>query len=109
MNGYVCLNELFDWQRKSEPKQGLDLETRQVTLVAPSMYFENAENKIFTPLKNAHKNKKDDDKPKWQKAYQSVKHNRVKEFENANVGNLLHAMCALFLLNILYFDCMMTL
>ena len=40
----------------------------------------------------------------WNKAYQAVKHNRVKELHKGNIKNLLHGLSALYLLNLYYKD-----
>lgn len=40
----------------------------------------------------------------WYDAYNSIKHNRVKYFKKANLENLIFALEALFLLNIIYND-----
>ena len=75
------------------------LGEKQVILVAPSMYFEKDDNRVFTPLKSAHNGNQ-----RWQKAYQSVKHSRVEKLHKASVEMLLRAMAALYLLNIYYKD-----
>jgi len=71
------------------------LGKKQIVLAAPSMYFKEEENKVFTPLKNAHKGD-----VIWQKAYQAVKHSRVEKLHEATVRALLRAMAALYLLNL---------
>ena len=40
----------------------------------------------------------------WYFAYNKIKHDRVKFFKHANLNNLIHALAALFLLNIYYLD-----
>lgn len=40
----------------------------------------------------------------WYFAYNKIKHDRVKHFKHANINNLIHALAALFLLNIYYLD-----
>ncbi len=40
----------------------------------------------------------------WYFAYNKIKHDRVKYFKHANLNNLIHALAALFLLNIYYLD-----
>ena len=66
------------------------------------MYFNTPENRIFTPLKNAHKGGTG-----WQKAYQSVKHSRVESFDTKakkkpTIRYLIRALAALYLLNVYY-------
>lgn len=41
---------------------------------------------------------------KWYYSYNSIKHDRVKHFKEANLGNLIEGLAALFLLNIYYVD-----
>ena len=40
----------------------------------------------------------------WNKAYQAVKHNRVKDLSKGNIKHLLHGLSALYLLNLYYND-----
>jgi len=63
------------------------------------MYFEKEENRIFTPLKNAHKGD-----VVWQKAYQAVKHSRVENLHKVDIIALVRGMAALYLLNVYYRD-----
>lgn len=56
------------------------------------------ENKFFKPLKEAHKRKGTD----WEKAYQALKHDRYSSLCHGTIKNLLHAMGALYLLNLYY-------
>lgn len=58
------------------------------------------ENKVFKPLKEAHKRQGTD----WERAYQAVKHDRYSSISKGTILNLIHAMGALFLLNIYYRD-----
>lgn len=55
-------------------------------------------NKVFKPLKNAHKRQGTD----WEKAYQALKHDRFSSLHFGTIKNLLHAMGALYLLNLYY-------
>lgn len=41
---------------------------------------------------------------KWKIAYQAVKHHRTRDIAKGNIKNLIHAMGALFILNIYYKD-----
>lgn len=72
--------------------------TKTVMIVAPSFNFTKDENRILKPLNNAHK-------PKgtyWEKSYQAVKHDRYASLHKGNVKAFLHALAALYLLNIYY-------
>jgi hypothetical protein len=56
--------------------------------------------KILTPLHKIYK--RGTSGAKWKQAYQAVKHNRAKNLPEGNIGNLIKAMAALYLLNIYY-------
>lgn len=71
-----------------------------VNVAAPTFYFEKSENRILHPLKNCNKQKNG----RWKKAYQAVKHERVKKLAQGNIGNLIRATAALYLLNVYCFD-----
>lgn len=87
----VCIKHLNDlW----------NLDAKVVIVVSPDIYFEEERNKVLHPLHNAHKRGKCD----WKKAYQEVKHNRVKKLERGNIKNLLHGLAALYVLNLYYRD-----
>lgn len=80
--------------------QELDLKwhiTRKVVnVVSANFYFENKENIVLRPLKDCNKQ----GNGRWKKAYQAVKHNRVEDLSAGNIGNLIRAMAALYILNI---------
>lgn len=56
------------------------------------------ENLYLKPLKEAHKRQGTD----WEKAYQALKHDRYSSLSKGTVKSLLHAMGALYLLNIYF-------
>lgn len=89
---YDCL-KLLDDKCKSHEKI--------VLVVNPLFNLEKEKNRILKPLFAAHKGNED-----WEKGYQSVKHDRYKEecFKDGNIKNLIHAVAALYLLNIYYQD-----
>ena len=76
------------------------LDKKVIIVSATNFYFEQDENIFLTPLLKADER----DKCDWKKAYQAVKHNRVKDLDRANIKNLIRAMAALFILNIYYKD-----
>jgi hypothetical protein len=78
------------------------LSKKKVIISSPSLYFQNADNKILTPLKKA--NKRGTSGADWAKAYQAVKHNRTQNLPKGNIKNLLRATAALFVLNLYYRD-----
>lgn len=71
-----------------------------VMVVASNFNLQKDENRILTPLKKADERSK----TVWSKAYQAVKHDRYNSLYQGNIKALLHAMAALYLLNIYYRD-----
>ena len=69
-----------------------------VMVSCPSFNLTKDENLCFKPLREAHKRQGTD----WERAYQAVKHDRYTSISQGTVKNLLHAMGALYLLNIYY-------
>lgn len=67
-----------------------------VNVVGTNFYFEKMENRVLRPLKNCNKQ----GEGRWKKAYQAVKHDRVASLPKGNIGNLIRAMAALYLLNL---------
>lgn len=83
------------------------LSKKIVYTSSSNFYFTKEENKTLTPLYKAYEwtsKEEKDDECKWKRAYQAVKHNRSQNIKDANVKNLIHAMAALYLLNIYYMD-----
>ncbi len=78
------------------------LDKKKLDVAYVNFYFDDYTNKIITPLKNA--NKMGDKGSKWKSAYQAVKHHRTRDISKGNIKNLIHAMGALFILNIYYKD-----
>lgn len=73
--------------------------SKKVIIVSnPSFYLHS--NQSFTPLHKAAK--RGTSSTKWQQAYQGVKHNRAKSLEKGNLQNFIHALGALYLLNLYY-------
>lgn len=69
---------------------------KQVLVVAPFFNLTKDENLVLRPLKEAHKRQG----TYWGKAYQAVKHDRYASLCAGNVKALIHAMAALYLLNL---------
>jgi hypothetical protein len=78
------------------------LSKKQIQVSAPNFHFIELENRVLTPLKKA--NKRGSSSSDWQKAYQSVKHNRVASLQKANLRHLIRTMGALYVLNLYYND-----
>ena len=79
-----------------------NLDKKVVQVVSPNIYFEKEENRQFCPLYKA--SKRGTSSADWNKAYQAVKHNRVKELSKGSIKNLIHGLAALFVLNLYYRD-----
>ena len=75
-----------------------DITQKIVLVTAPNFGFEKEENNVLYPLKKA--NKRGSSSALWARAYQAVKHNRYENISAANVKNVIHAMAALYLLNL---------
>ena len=78
------------------------LDRKVVFVVSPNIFFEKEENIILHPLHKA--NKRGKSSADWNKAYQAVKHNRLKELSKGSIKNLLHGLAALYMLNLYYKD-----
>ena len=78
-----------------------ELGKKEILVVSPSLYLEK-KNKTIHPLK--HCSKSGSSAPVWARAYQAVKHNRIKELQRGNIWNLLLALGALYILNLYYSD-----
>lgn len=71
-----------------------------VMITCPLFNLVKEPNKIFRPLKESHKPKGTD----WERAYQAVKHDRYSSIKEGTLLSFIHAMGALYLLNIYYKD-----
>ena len=69
-----------------------------VMITSPVFNLTKEENRILKPLKEAHKKQG----TYWEKAYQAVKHDRYSSLQRGNVKAFIHALAALYLLNIYY-------
>lgn len=81
-------------------EQKWKLSKKQIIVSATNFYFSNQENRVLTPLHKA--NKRGTSGSKWKQAYQAVKHDRKNSLKNASIKNLLHALGALYILNLYY-------
>lgn len=71
---------------------------KRVLVVAPFFNLTKDENRVLRPLKEAHKRSG----AYWEKTYQAVKHDRFASLKYGNVKAVLHALAALYLLNVYY-------
>ena len=76
------------------------LSKKAVFVVSPYIFFEQEVNKVLYPLHKA--TKRGDKSADWNRAYQAVKHNRVRELKKGNIKHLLHGLAALYVLNLYY-------
>ena len=74
------------------------LSKKTIIVTAPSFLLTG--NRTLRPLHKAYK--RGTSSSKWQVAYQAVKHDRVNNQKSGNIGNLLLALGALYILNIYY-------
>ena len=78
------------------------ISKKEITDTSLSFYFEKPEYRIMTPLHKSYK--RGTSGSKWKQAYQALKHDRKNSLKRATVINLLHAMGALYILNLYYRD-----
>lgn len=78
---------------------------KKIVLITCSKFnITKDENVSFRPLKEAHKQKGTD----WERSYQAVKHDRYSSLSKGTVLSLIHALGALYLLNIYFKDIKLT-
>lgn len=75
---------------------------KRITIASPAFFYENTDNIQIKPLHKA--NKRGSSGSNWKKAYQALKHDRLHSLKMANIGNLISAMGALYILNLYYKD-----
>ncbi len=73
-----------------------ETHNKKVLVVTPSFNLTNEENTVLRPLREAHKHQG----TYWERCYQAVKHDRYNCLCAGNVKALLHALAALYLLNL---------
>lgn len=86
----------FDEDCLKEIDKKWETSKKVVLIVSSSFNFVKDENRVLKPLKEAHKRQG----TYWEKAYQAVKHDRYLSLHRGNVKALIHALAALYLLNI---------
>lgn len=79
-----------------------DIDKKVVMVSSPILFLGKEENILLTPLHKT--NKRGSSSADWCKAYQAVKHNRVKDLRKGSIKNLLRALAALYILNLYYRD-----
>jgi len=83
-------------------EQKWHISKKEITVSAINLYLTEEKNRILVPLHKA--NKRGTSGSKWKQAYQAVKHDRRSSLKKATIENLLHAMGALYILNLYYKD-----
>lgn len=73
---------------------------RQIIVSCTNFNFSNQDNYILKPLHKA--DKRGSSSAIWNKAYQAVKHDRRTAIKRGNIKALIHALGALYILNIYY-------
>ena len=79
-----------------------DIDKKVVLVTSSNLFFEDEANRILTPLHKS--NKRGTSSADWCKAYQAVKHNRLKELKKGNLKHFIRALAALYILNLYYRD-----
>lgn len=79
-----------------------NIDKKVVLVSSPNIFLTEDANLILTPLHKS--NKRGSSSADWCKAYQAVKHNRVKELKRGNLKFFLRALAALYLLNLYFKD-----
>ncbi|MDE6649167.1 MAG: hypothetical protein K2K45_04485 [Muribaculaceae bacterium] len=78
------------------------IDKKVVLVSSPNIFLTEETNLILTPLHKS--NKRGSSSADWCKAYQAVKHNRVKELKRGNLNHFLRALAALYILNLYFKD-----
>lgn len=79
-----------------------DIDKKVVLVTSSNLFFEDEANRILAPLHKS--NKRGKSSADWCKAYQAVKHNRLKELKKGNLKHFIRALAALYILNLYYRD-----
>lgn len=74
------------------------LSKKVVLVTCPTLYLKKKENRILTPL--LHANIFGDGSADWAIAYQAIKHSRINNLSQGNIKLFLHALAALYILNL---------
>lgn len=88
----------FDTDCLALLEQKWNLSHKQISVSAINIYFTEEKNTTLTPLHKAFK--RGTSGSKWKQAYQAVKHDRKSSLKKATLENLLHALGALYILNL---------
>lgn len=86
----------FDVECLKEIDKVYNTSKKMVYVSCPMFNLTKDNNRMFRPLNKAHKTQG----TAWESAYQAIKHDRYESLSKGTVRNLLHALGALYLLNI---------
>ena len=81
-------------------EQKWHISKKEISVSAINLFLDKAENITLVPLHKS--NKRGTSGSKWKQAYQAIKHDRNNSLKKATVDNLLHALGALYILNLYY-------
>lgn len=90
-------NPFFDTDCLAYLEKQWGIERRVVFVTSSHVYLSKGQ-KTLCPLKDASRR----GKGAWKKAYNAVKHNGRIDVKQGNIGNLMSALAALYLLNVYY-------
>ena len=88
----------FDYECLKLLDEKWETHNKIVHVVSPAFNFTKDNNRLLKPLNEAHCKKG----CCWKTAYQFVKHDKITHLHIGNVRNFLHALAALYLLNVYY-------
>ena len=77
-----------------------DISKKVVFVAYPFFDFKNEKNKAIYPLSHFSMT----DSNEWNKSYQDIKHDKLKNYKKGNLRVALHSLAALFLLNVYFKD-----
>ncbi len=81
-------------------EQKWKISKKKIAVSAVNIFLTDVGNTIITPLNKS--NRRGTSGSKWKQAYQAIKHDRHKCIKRATLKNLLHALGALYILNLFY-------
>lgn len=104
-NGNLKIQNLyFDYNCIEHLIEKWNLGERSVVINCSNMFFVQEENTVLMPLSKKELTLSQSNKNRggWLKSYQAIKHSRIKNLNLGSLYYLLHALAALYILNIYY-------
>lgn len=105
-NGVKSIQNLyFDYNCLKYLDEQWKLKERKVQINASNMFFKKSENVVLFPLSDhaLTEGASPNERGGWLKAYQAIKHSRMKSQHFGSIYHMIHALGALYILNIYYF------